>query len=44
LLRFCLNVVQYCSLACLANKKHEINVEMLQAGIEREYQKEGKVF
>ncbi|MBE0662696.1 MAG: ATP-binding protein [Bacteroidales bacterium] len=38
------NVVQYCSLACLANKKHEITVDLIQAGIEREYQKEGKVF
>jgi SpoVK/Ycf46/Vps4 family AAA+-type ATPase len=38
------NVVQFCSLECLANNKHEISVEMLQAGIEREYQKEGKVY
>lgn len=38
------NVVQYCSLDCLANNKHEISVEQLQTGIEREYQKEGKVF
>jgi len=38
------NVVQYCSLASLANKKNEITIELIQAGIEREYQKEGKVF
>jgi SpoVK/Ycf46/Vps4 family AAA+-type ATPase len=38
------NVVQYCSLECLANKKNEITIELIQAGIEREYQKEGKVF
>jgi hypothetical protein len=38
------NVVQFCSLECLANKKPGITAEMLQSGIEREYQKEGKVY
>lgn len=38
------NVVQFCSLECLANKKHEISVDLIMTGIEREYQKEGKVF
>jgi hypothetical protein len=38
------NVVQYCSLDTLANKSNEITIEQIKAGIEREYQKEGKVF
>ncbi|MBN2174856.1 MAG: hypothetical protein JW731_12040, partial [Bacteroidales bacterium] len=38
------NVVQYCSLEALANRSKEITVEKIKAGIEREYQKEGKVF
>ncbi len=38
------NVVQYCCLESLANNSKEITVEQIKAGIEREYQKEGKVF
>jgi hypothetical protein len=38
------NVVQYCSLQSLSKKSNEITVEQIKAGIEREYQKEGKVF
>jgi len=38
------NVVQYCCLDSLANNSKEITVEQIKAGIEREYQKEGKVF
>jgi SpoVK/Ycf46/Vps4 family AAA+-type ATPase len=37
------NVVQYCALDCLANNRKEITPRQLQAGIEREYQKEGKI-
>ena len=38
------NVVQYCCLESLANQSKVITVEQIRAGIEREYQKEGKVF
>lgn len=38
------NVVQFCSLHCLANNKRVITIEQIQTGIEREYLKEGKVF
>jgi hypothetical protein len=38
------NVVQYCCLEALAGQSHQITVEQLQKGIEREYMKEGKVF
>jgi len=38
------NVVQFCSLEALANQKGEITVEQIRRGIEREFQKEGKVF
>lgn len=38
------NVVQYCCLESLADKSMEITVDQIKAGIEREYQKEGKVF
>jgi AAA+ superfamily predicted ATPase len=38
------NVVQYCCLESLASNSKEITVEQIKAGIEREYQKEGKVF
>lgn len=38
------NVVQFCCLDALANNSKEIKVEQIKAGIEREYQKEGKVF
>jgi hypothetical protein len=38
------NVVQYCCLEALAAKQKEITVEQIRTGIEREYQKEGKVF
>jgi AAA+ superfamily predicted ATPase len=38
------NVVQYCCLESLANNSNEITVEQIRTGIEREYQKEGKVF
>jgi AAA+ superfamily predicted ATPase len=38
------NVVQYCCLESLASNSNEITVEQIKTGIEREYQKEGKVF
>lgn len=38
------NVVQYCCLESLAKNSKEITVEQIKTGIEREYQKEGKVF
>ncbi len=38
------NVIQYCSLDSLANKSKEITTEQIKSGIEREFQKEGKVF
>jgi hypothetical protein len=38
------NVVQYCCLEALANNSKEITADQIKAGIEREYQKEGKVF
>jgi len=38
------NVVQYCCLESLANSSKEITVEQIKTRIEREYQKEGKVF
>lgn len=38
------NVVQYCCLDSLAKQSGEISVEQIKSGIEREYQKEGKVF
>jgi len=37
------NVVEYCCLETLARKSNEIIAEQIKAGIEREYQKEGKV-
>lgn len=37
------NVVEYCCLETLAKKSNEITAEQIKAGIEREYQKEGKV-
>jgi hypothetical protein len=38
------NVVQYCCLDALSKSSGEISVDQLKSGIEREYQKEGKVF
>ncbi|MDO9615885.1 MAG: ATP-binding protein, partial [Bacteroidota bacterium] len=38
------NVVQYCCLESLSKSSNEITVDQIKAGIEREYQKEGKVF
>jgi len=38
------NAVQYCCLESLAGKTGEVTVDQIKAGIEREYQKEGKVF
>jgi SpoVK/Ycf46/Vps4 family AAA+-type ATPase len=38
------NVVQYCCLESLSKNSDEITVDQIKAGIEREYQKEGKVF
>ncbi|TVR39599.1 MAG: ATP-binding protein [Bacteroidia bacterium] len=38
------NVMQYCALDAIAGKKSEITTLSIQTGIEREYQKEGKVF
>jgi hypothetical protein len=38
------NAVQYCCIESLAKGSGEITVEQIKAGIEREYQKEGKVF
>jgi len=38
------NVVQYCCLDALSKSSSEISVDQLKSGIEREYQKEGKVF
>ncbi len=38
------NVVQHCALDALAGEKSSITIQAIQAGIEREYQKEGKVF
>jgi DNA polymerase III delta prime subunit len=38
------NVIQYCCLESLSKKSNEISVDQIKAGIEREYQKEGKVF
>jgi AAA+ superfamily predicted ATPase len=38
------NVVQYCCLESLGKKSAEITVDQIKTGIEREYQKEGKVF
>jgi hypothetical protein len=38
------NTVQFCCLESLAKNSNEITVEQLKTGIEREYQKEGKVF
>ena len=38
------NVVQYCCLESLAKNSKEITVDQIKAGIEREFQKEGKVF
>lgn len=37
------NVVQYCCLEALANDSDDISAALLRTGIEREYQKEGKV-
>jgi len=37
------NVVQYCCLETLAGGSGEITADQIRAGIEREYQKEGKV-
>jgi hypothetical protein len=38
------NVVQYCCLDSLSKNSNEISVDQIKAGVEREYQKEGKVF
>ncbi len=38
------NIVQFCCLSALANHTTEITLEALKTGIEREFQKEGKVF
>ncbi len=38
------NVVQYCCLETLAKKSNEISLEQIKTGIDREYQKEGKIF
>jgi ATP-dependent protease Clp ATPase subunit len=38
------NVVQYCSLEALAANTNEISPVLIISGIEREYQKEGRVF
>ena len=38
------NVVQYCCLESLAKNSNEITIDQIKTGIEREYQKEGKVF
>jgi len=38
------NVVQYCCIEALANRLDQITSDLVRAGIEREYQKEGKVF
>lgn len=37
------NVIQYCCLDSLANNSGSITINQIQAGIAREYQKEGKV-
>lgn len=38
------NVIQFCCVDTLVNSTSAITVETIKAGIEREYQKEGKVF
>jgi AAA+ superfamily predicted ATPase len=38
------NVVQYCCLESLGRNSNEITIDQIKTGIEREYQKEGKVF
>ena len=38
------NVVQYCCLESLGKNSKEITIDQIKTGIEREYQKEGKVF
>jgi len=38
------NTVQFCCLESLAKSTDQITVDQIKAGIEREYQKEGKVF
>jgi DNA polymerase III delta prime subunit len=38
------NVVQFCCLESLGKNLKEITIEQIKSGIEREYQKEGKVF
>lgn len=38
------NAVQYCCLESLGKKSKEITIDQIKSGIEREYQKEGKVF
>ena len=38
------NVVQFCALETIAAGGHEITAAQIRLGIEREYQKEGKVF
>lgn len=38
------NVIQHCALDAISGKKSEISTLSIQKGIEREYQKEGKVF
>lgn len=38
------NVVQYCCLESLGKNSKEISIDQIKTGIEREYQKEGKVF
>lgn len=37
------NVVQYCALEMVASGHKDITLKDLQAGIEREYLKEGKI-
>ena len=38
------NVVQFCCIATLADQAQEITIDRIRTGIEREFQKEGKVF
>ncbi len=38
------NVVQFCCLESLGKNSKEITIDQIKSGIEREYQKEGKVF
>lgn len=38
------NVIQFCCVDALANQAREITVDQIRSGIEREFEKEGKVF